>query len=132
MPHQTIPPANKRVARVMRQKMTPAELRLWLRLRNRALEGLRFRKQAPLGRYIVDFFCAERKVAVEVDGDHHGFDAVIRRDAKRARWIEQQGIKIFRVSNRDVAENLEGVCAAILDLCERTAPGPLPKTAARF
>jgi very-short-patch-repair endonuclease len=103
----------------MRQAMTATELRLWLRLRNRGLEGYRFRRQAPLGPYIVDFFCAERKLVVEVDGDEHGFDAVKMRDAIRSRWIERQGHRILRVSNRDVMFNLDGVCAAIVSLCRR-------------
>ncbi len=120
MPHQRVRETNKRLARSVRQAMTPAELRLWLRLRNRGLEGYRFRRQAPLGPYIVDFFCAERRLVVEVDGDQHGFDAVGMRDAIRSRWIEQQGHTILRVSNHDVTFNLDGVCIAIVNLCRRS------------
>ena len=115
--HQSLPEPNKRLARHMRQAMTPAEHRLWLRLRSRGLEGYRFRRQAPLGPFIVDFFCAERKLVVEVDGDHHGFESVAVRDASRQHWLEEQGHHVLRVSNRDVMNNLDGVCAAILELC---------------
>ncbi|CAN5176459.1 DUF559 domain-containing protein [soil metagenome] len=116
----------------MRRKLTPGELRLWLRLRDRSLGGFRFRKQAPLGAFIVDFFCPEVRLVVEVDGDHHGFDLYAKRDAARSAWIESQGQCVLRVSNLEVTENLEGVCSAILDLCEQRAPRPLPKTATRF
>ncbi len=119
MPHSPVREANKYLARGMRQAMTGAELRLWLRLRNRGLEGYRFRRQAPLGPYIVDFFCPERKLVVEVDGDQHGFDAGRVRDAIRSRWLEAQGHTILRVSNNDVISNIEGVCAAIVDMCRK-------------
>lgn len=132
MPHQTVPEVNKLNARRMRTSLTPSELALWLCLRNRGLGGLRFRKQVPLGQYIVDFFCPEQKVAVEVDGGQHGFDTNAKRDAARTAWLEKQGIAVLRVSNADVAENLDAVCGAILALCEERAPRPLPKTAMRF
>ena len=117
--HQLTPEPNKGLARRMRREMTQAELRLWLRLRNRALAGFRFRRQAPIGSFVVDFFCAERKLVVEVDGEHHGFDAEVARDATRQHWIEAQGHHVLRVSNHDVMTNPDGICAAILDRCRR-------------
>jgi very-short-patch-repair endonuclease len=107
----------------MRRKMTPADVRLWLRLSRRQLGSLRFRRQAPLGKYIVDFFCPERNLIVEIDGDHHGHDAAAAKDVERARWLEMQGHRVMRFANSDVISNLEGVCLAIAD----AARAPLPK-----
>ena len=113
MPHQEVPPRNRSFARSMRRMMQPAEMRLWQRLRKPGIEGCRFRRQVPIGPYIVDFFCPEHRLIVELDGDHHGFNAVRLADLKRAQWLEDQGHRVFRFSNREVFENIEGVCVAI-------------------
>ena len=127
--HGFVPPANRRLARRMRQVMTPAEVRLWLRLKRRDLEGIRFRRQAPLGSYIVDFFCPERKLVVELDGDHHGHDANVAADAKRTQWLERQGHLVLRFANADVMSNLDGVCAVIAAVALSRAPLPKPPSA---
>ncbi|MEJ0011813.1 MAG: endonuclease domain-containing protein [Bauldia sp.] len=119
-----MPAPNKRNARAMRREMTPAEVRLWLRLNRRQLDGLRFRRQATLGNYIVDFFCPERHLIVEIDGDHHGHDAVVVADAARTTWLETQGHRVLRFSNSDVMSNLDGVYMAIWE----AATAPLPKS----
>ena len=124
MAHRTVAPFNKRAARAMRRAMTPAEIRLWLRLSRRQLDGLRFRRQAPLGTYIVDFFCPERKLIVELDGDHHGYDFNIAADAERAAWLELQGQRVLRFANADVVSNIEGACAAISAVALQRAPLP--------
>ncbi len=98
----------------MRRQMTKAELRLWLQLRKPGIEGLRFRRQTPIDRYIVDFFCPEKKLIVEVDGGQHGHDAGMQRDTARDAWLSEQGYRVVRFWNRDVMENLDGVCLAIL------------------
>jgi very-short-patch-repair endonuclease len=97
----------------MRSAMTPAELRLWLRLRNRQLGGLRFRRQAPIGPYIVDFFCPERNLIVEVDGDQHGHESNMKRDAERTRWLQGRGHRVLRFANVEVTNDLDAVYAAI-------------------
>jgi very-short-patch-repair endonuclease len=114
MPHQLIPPSNRRLGKIMRRRLTSAEFKLWQKLRERRLGGLRFRRQAPLGLYIVDFFCAEHKLVVEVDGDQHGRFLARQADAQRDEWIRTQGLTVLRVSNRDVMSNIEGVCNAIV------------------
>jgi very-short-patch-repair endonuclease len=103
----------------MRRMMQPAEMHLWLRLRKPGIEGCRFRRQAPIGPYIVDFFCPIHRLIVELDGDHHGFDAVRVADDERARWLEGQGHRVLRFANRDVFENIEGVCEAILTAAQK-------------
>jgi very-short-patch-repair endonuclease len=97
----------------MRREMTRAEFRLWHYLRKPGIEGLRFRRQAPVGPYIVDFFCPERQLVVEVDGDRHGLAEGERRDADRDAWLSAQGYRVVRVGNRDVLTNIDGVCRAI-------------------
>jgi len=114
MPHHSVPPANRRFAKVMRQSMTNAEMRLWQRLKKPGLESLRFRRQCPIGPYIVDFFCPEKGLIVEVDGDQHGYDSAAHADAKRIAWLEAKGYRVLRFWNTEVFENIEGVCEAIL------------------
>jgi very-short-patch-repair endonuclease len=97
----------------MRQTMTDAEARLWLRLRKPGVAGLRFRRQAPIGPYIVDFFCPQHRLVVEVDGGQHGDDGEAERDRERDAWLAEQGYRVVRVWNNDVMENIEGVCDAI-------------------
>jgi very-short-patch-repair endonuclease len=78
-------------ARELRQPQTPAEERLWYWLRNSQLEGMKFRRQHPVGRFIVDFYCAEKKLVIEVDGDTHFTPEQMAYDAARTAWLEEQG-----------------------------------------
>ena len=118
VPHRSVPPMNRRFGKAMRQRMTDAEARLWLRLRKPGIEGLRFRRQVPIGPYIVDFFCPQHRLIVEVDGGQHGNDA----DAARDAWLMAQGYRVVRVWNNDVMENVEGVCAAISAAAHEAVP----------
>lgn len=100
-------------ARDLREQMTFPERRLWLALRRKQLAGLRFLKQAPIGPYIVDFVCRERRLIVEVDGDSHAERA--RHDAQRTQWLMNQKYRVVRVANDDVLKNLEGVLTSIVN-----------------
>ena len=122
LPHETVAPRKRGFAKAMRQDMTKAELRLWQRLRKPGLEGLRFRRQTPIGPYIVDFFCPERRLIIEVDGDQHGFDHVEARDLSRDAWLRDRGYRVFRFTNRDVMTNLIGVCDAIRAIAVEQRP----------
>src|SRR5258708_4103087 len=102
MPHQVIAPSNRRLGKVMRQRLTPAEFKLWQNLRDRRLAGLRFRRQAPLGPYIVDFFCPEGKLVVEVDGGQHARFYRLQTDSERDKWIRSQGHVVLRFANQTV------------------------------
>jgi len=117
MPHRQVAPTNRRFARAMRHEMTQAELRLWLHLRKPGVAGLRFRRQVPIGPFIVDFFCPQRRLIVEV-GDQHGYPEGERRDAERDAWLAAQGYRMIRVSNRDVMSNIDGVCHAIATVAD--------------
>jgi very-short-patch-repair endonuclease len=98
----------------MRSAMTEAELKLWNELRAHRLMGLSFRRQMPIGRFIVDFACPEHRLIVEVDGSHHADDAV--RDKMRTAYLQQQGWRVVRFWNDDVLHDVDSVCTNILRL----------------
>jgi len=99
-------------ARELRQEMTPAELRLWQALRGNALEGAYFRRQHAVGPYILDFYCAKSKLAIEIDGDSHLEQE--QYDAERTCWLKsEKGMRMLRFSNQDVLFDLDGVIEAI-------------------
>lgn len=99
-------------ARQLRREMTPAEVKLWQRLKNRQLDGAHFRKQHAVGRFIVDFFCAVSKLVVEVDGDSHAVQTEY--DEARSQWLrEQKKYRVIRISNDDVHHDIEGVLDTI-------------------
>jgi very-short-patch-repair endonuclease len=91
-------------ARAMRKTMTPAERSLWYALRDRRFQGLKFRRQVPLGPYIADFYCAEHRLVIEADGGGHGGV----RDLSRDRWLADHGFRILRLWNGDIRADLSG------------------------
>ena len=101
-----------RFARHLRQNMTDAEASLWHHLRNRALMGCKFRRQHPVGPYIVDFACIERKLVVELDGGQHVDNPA---DAVRTRWIEASGYRVLRFWNNDALVQQQVVLAVIFE-----------------
>lgn len=106
-------PRLKYLRRALRQQQTPAEARLWLRLRNRQLHGRKFKRQYSIGPYIVDFYCADEKLAIELDGAVH--NDVLRQeyDDERTLFVQEQGIRVVRFENREVFEALDIVLEAI-------------------
>jgi very-short-patch-repair endonuclease len=107
------------LARRLRQTPTDAEIRLWSRLRGKQLEGLRFRRQQPIGHYVVDFFCPDATLVIEVDGGQHTDQEA--KDDVRTRWLEARGYRVIRFWNNDVLANTEGVLLAILDALRETS-----------
>jgi len=103
-------------AQMLRKRMTDAERRLWSKLRMRQVEGFRFRRQAPVGPYVVDFICLELKLIVEVDGGQH---AMPQADAKRTAWLESEGYRVIRFWNNDVLKNTEGVLQSFYETLRR-------------
>jgi very-short-patch-repair endonuclease len=101
-------------ARELRKAMTPPELRLWLELRRKTHAGLRFRRQHPLGPYVLDFYCESARLAVEVDGESHGFGANPGRDLRRDRWLLARGVRTLRIAAVEVRDNLDGVIQMII------------------
>jgi very-short-patch-repair endonuclease len=113
---RNIPTESTVRARELRRVQTPAERSLWSHLRDRQLEGLKFRRQQPLGNFIVDFFCSSARLVVEIDGDSHA--GLVEYDHDRTVWLESQGYEVIRFTNREVRENLTGVLEAILEKCK--------------
>ena len=99
-------------ARRMRREPTEAELKFWYQVRNRRLDGMKFRRQVPIGRYIADFLCTEHSIIVEIDGGQHA-DAV-EQDAARDAFLAHEGYRVLRFWNADVSTNMDGVADAIL------------------
>ena len=98
----------------LRKEMTPAERRLWQALRGNALDGAYFRRQHAVGTFILDFYCAKSRLAVEVDGGQHLEQAAY--DAERTRWLEEErGIRVIRFTNEDVLQSLDAVLETIRD-----------------
>jgi len=101
-----------RVARALRQTSTDAEIRLWAALRGRRLAAFKFRRQHPIGRFVVDFACTRHHLVIEADGGQH---ADREADAERTKWLEGQGWRIPRCWNNDILANTEGVLETILE-----------------
>ena len=93
-------------ARRLRRSMTDAECELWSRLRNGQFDGYKFRRQAPLGPYVLDFFCESERLVVEVDGGQH---ADSKDDALRTSWLAARGCRVVRFWNNEVLQNIDGV-----------------------
>ena len=102
-------------ARQLRREQTPAERKLWARLRQRQIYGLRFRRQHPIGRFIVDFCCISHKLVIEIDGRTH--DAQMAYDQARAELLQGQGYKVIRFTNSEVEREIDGVLAEIAREC---------------
>ena len=112
-----IHPGIRTRARELRHPQTPAESALWREIRNGQLRGYKFRRQHPIGMFIVDFYCASRRLIVEIDGDSHA--AQVEYDAVRTQWLVERGYRVVRFANRDIQRNLSGVLEAILAECEK-------------
>ena len=98
----------------MRRALTDAERALWGVLRSRRMQTVKFRRQAPIGPYVVDFLCVERRLVVECDGSHHADNP---RDAARDAWLERQGYTILRVWNAAVLRERASVLDTIAAEC---------------
>ncbi len=108
------------LAQRLRRNATGPERYLWQRLRNRQLGGLKFRRQVPIGRYVVDFLCLEVMLVVEVDGDTHAFTQAA--DAERTAFLEREGFRVIRFSNAQVLTEADGVLAHILACACQPSP----------
>ena len=112
--------ANER-ARTLRKTLSDAERKLWRALRAKQLDGARFRRQHPIGRYIADFICLERRLIVEADGGQHTEDDRMARDARRDRWLEGEGYRVLRVPTAEIYGNIAGVLDTIWGTLQETS-----------
>ncbi len=114
------------LARQLRKNSTRAERKLWRYLRSRSLAGYKFVRQEPIGPYVVDFVCRERRLVIEVDGGQHADNA---RDVVRERWLVAHRYRVLRFWNNEVVENIEGVWDTIFAAAAAALPphpDPLP------
>lgn len=112
-------------ARRLRSELTPPEGLLWRELRGRP-GAFKFRRQHPAGVYVLDFYCAAARLAIEVDGFAHDSAEVIQKDAVRSHFLRSQGVATLRVPTRAVLDDLDAAVARIVEVCEqRVARRPL-------
>ena len=105
-------------ARDLRKNSTDAESLLWKHIRGKQLEELRFRRQCPFEKYIVDFICFEKKIVIEIDGGQHNIDN--EKDIIRDNFFISKGYKVIRFWNNEVLKNIEGVIEVIREECVKT------------
>lgn len=112
-------------AREMRRRPTEPERRLWQRLRGKQLDGYKFRRQHPIDRFIVDFYCHAALIAVEIDGESHANQQEY--DRERTAWLESAGLRVIRFTNNEVMHNMEGVLVTIIESCKNPHLSPPPQ-----
>lgn len=118
-----------KLAKHLRRKPTDAERALWMRLRNRQIDGWKFRRQIPFGPFVLDFYCPDAKLAIEVDGGQHA-DLCKDHDERRTAFLAGEGVMMLRFWNGEVLTDVEGVLTRIYkELGERPAPSPGAKRA---
>jgi len=116
-------------ARELRRNSTDAERFLWQHLRLRQINGERFRRQRPVGPYILDFVCLEKKVAVEVDGGQH--NGAVFRDHRRDEWLRRRGYTVLRFWNHEVLTQIDVVKEVIWNVLKETPSFVLPRARGR-
>jgi very-short-patch-repair endonuclease len=112
-------------ARYLRHPMTESEQTLWEVLRDSRMQGNKFRRQHPFGPYILDFFCVQAQLAIELDGGIHDQPDQKEYDQERTAYLESQGLRVLRFRNDEVANNLERVISKIIEAAS-PIPRPLP------
>lgn len=110
--------------RFLRKNLTDAERKLWQVLRAKRFSGYKFKRQQPIGKYIVDFVCLRQKLVLEIDGGQHSENVV--RDSDRTKWLEQEGFRVIRFWNNEVLINRDEVTQVILEKLNHPLLGPLP------
>ena len=117
-------------SRQLRKNMTLQEKKLWSVIRNRQFFGYRFRRQFPIGQYIVDFICREKKIIIEIDGGQHNEDINVYYDNRRTEYLIAEGYKVIRFWNNDIDKNIGGVYEKLKEIFNITdtvtPPQPSP------
>jgi very-short-patch-repair endonuclease len=114
----------RNLGRELRRQGTHSERVLWLKLRNKQMAGVKFRRQQPFGSYIVDFVSFDKKLIIEIDGGQHNEDLIESQDEARTSWLNSQGFQVIRFWNNEVIDNLEGVLFQIQEALEIDTPSP--------
>ena len=116
---------NHTFARRLRRHQTDVERKLWYELRNRRLSKFKFRRQQPIGPYIVDFFCSEKGLVVELDGSQHAETENREKDDVRTAFLKSRGYKVLRFWNHELNQNLDGVVETIFGALVSSGEIPL-------
>ena len=127
-----MPKSKTDLARSLRRRQTDAEARLWSKLRDRRLAGLKFRRQVPCGPYIADLLCDEAMLIVEVDGAGHSDNSRIQSDKDRSAYLETLGYKVLRCWNLDIDRNITDVLDGIYLASVPRLKAPHPALRATF
>jgi very-short-patch-repair endonuclease len=123
-------PAILQRSRDLRRPLTPTEAKVWRAVCNRQI-GFKIRRQQPIGRFILDFYCAEAKLAIEIDGDVHADPDQAQYDAARTQWLKERGYAVVRFKVQQVDHDLSSVLEAIRRACEHRAGNTFPSPARR-
>jgi very-short-patch-repair endonuclease len=113
------------IARNLRKQATKAETLLWGKLKMRQVQGFKFRRQQPIGPYIVDFVTFEKKFVIELDGGQHAIER--KKDEERDLWLKKEGYEVLRFCDNEVFENLDGVLEVIKNKLLSPSPNPSHK-----
>jgi very-short-patch-repair endonuclease len=118
--------------RNLRKNQTDAEKKLWSVIRNRQISGVKFRRQFPVGRYIVDFYCPQYRIGIEADGGHHYAERGRKRDEVRTQVLNELDVELIRFSDHDILTNIDAVFEVIqknIEMRKIDSPhlNPLPK-----
>lgn len=106
-------PYHKKLRQQLRNQTTRPEQLLWLKLKGKQCFGLKFRRQCGIGQYIVDFYCPQKKLVVEIDGDTHYIGNATNYDETRDNYLKSLGLKVLRFTNLDIQQNIQGVLEMI-------------------
>ena len=117
-------PGTKQIRRNLRKSFTEPENRLWYYLRSRRLNGLKFRRQYAVGRYVVDFYCPEVQLVIEVDGDSHFTKEAQLYDKERDEYLKSHSLRMVRFTNSEVMGNIKAVIERIALICTSSSPSP--------
>ena len=120
------PPMQTAIARTLRKRDTWAERLVWSWLRDRRFSSYKFRRQHPFGPHILDFFCLEARLDIELDGFRHGYPIQRRLDTARDAWLEARGIKVLRFWNSHLRQEKQAIRDSIWRVLQQRAPHPLP------
>ena len=110
------------IARALRKRMTPQEVKLWVKLRELKALGFHFSRQAPIDHFIVDFVSFGSRLVIEVDGGQHGMPEGLRSDEMRDEFLRSRGFRVLRFSNSDIDANLTGVMESVLSALRHPPP----------
>ncbi len=115
---------NKSFRRYLRKNQTFAEQKIWSLVKGRRFHNLKFKRQHGIGPFIIDFFCAEKKLVIEVDGDIHAIELEKIKDLQREKYLQSLGLIILRYNNNDILNNLEGVLLDLEKVIQQVSTSP--------